>query len=184
MQAELHALQRSLAATFIHVTHDQEEAMSIADTIVLLNRGRVEDIGPPERVYRRPASLFAATFMGDTNLLEGTITSVANGTAVIETPLGNVLAEGGGTVGTKVRLSIRPECIRVGNSNADSGVSFGRARLHDFVFQGTHLRCQASIANDRELVLRLAADNMVTPETTVDLWVQSRDVVLINREGT
>jgi ABC-type Fe3+/spermidine/putrescine transport system ATPase subunit len=102
----------------------------------------------------------------------------------IETPLGNVLADGGGTVGTKVRLSIRPECIRVGNSNADSGVSFGRARLHDFVFQGTHLRCQASIANDRELVLRLAADNMVTPETTVDLWVQSRDVVLINREGT
>jgi len=182
MQAELHALQRSLAATFIHVTHDQEEAMSIADTIVLLNRGRVEDIGPPERVYRRPASLFAATFMGDTNLLEGRITSVANGTAVIETPVGNVLADGGGTVGTKVRLSIRPECIRVGNSNADSGVSFGRARLHDFVFQGTHLRCQASIANDRELVLRLAADNMVTPETTVDLWVQSKDVVLINRE--
>ena len=182
MQAELHALQRSLAATFIHVTHDQEEAMSIADTIVLLNRGRVEDIGPPERVYRRPASLFAATFMGDTNLLEGTIISVANGTAAIGTPLGNVLADGGGTVGAKVCLSIRPECIRVGNSNTNSSASLGRARLHDFVFQGTHLRCQASIANDRELVLRLAADNMVQPETTVDLWVQSRDVVLINRE--
>ena len=57
-------------------------------------------------------------------------------------------------------------------------------RLHDFVFQGTHLRCQASVnSGSRELVLRLAADNTVKPETTVDLWVQSRDVILINREG-
>jgi ABC-type Fe3+/spermidine/putrescine transport system ATPase subunit len=120
--------------------------------------------------------------MGDTNLLWAQHL-VANGTAAIGTPIGNVLADGGGTVGAKVCLSIRPECIRVGNSNTNSSASLGRARLHDFVFQGTHLRCQASIANDRELVLRLAADNTVQPESTVDLWVQSRDVVLINREG-
>ena len=183
MQAELHALQRSLAATFIHVTHDQEEAMSIADTIVLLNRGRVEDIGPPERVYRRPASLFAATFMGDTESLRGRRSPRWR---MARRPSKRLSAtcwrDGSGTVGAKVRLSVRPECIRLGNTNTGSGVSLGRARLHDFVFQGTHRRCQASIADGRELVLRLAADNMVTPETTVDLWVQSRDVVLINRE--
>ena len=71
MQNELHSLQRQLNATFIHVTHDQEEAMSLADTIVLLNHGRIEDAGDPERIYREPASLWSRQpFMGDTNIHE------------------------------------------------------------------------------------------------------------------
>ena len=61
MQDELRHLQRTLGATFIHVTHDQEEAMSIGDTILLLNKGGIEDMGPPERIYKQPTSLFAAT---------------------------------------------------------------------------------------------------------------------------
>ncbi|MFN2332698.1 MAG: ABC transporter ATP-binding protein [Halomonas sp.] len=67
MQDELKAIQREVGTTFVHVTHDQEEAMAIADRIVVMNAGRIEDQGPPDRVYRRPCSLFAANFMGEVN---------------------------------------------------------------------------------------------------------------------
>src|SRR5262245_38814291 len=73
MQEELVRIQKRLGTTFIHVTHDQEEAMSIADRVVVMNRGRIEDMGPPARVYLRPASLFTATFMGESNILEGEV---------------------------------------------------------------------------------------------------------------
>ncbi len=67
MQDELKAIQRRVGTTFVHVTHDQEEAMAIADRIVVMNAGRIEDQGPPARIYRAPATLFAADFMGEMN---------------------------------------------------------------------------------------------------------------------
>ena len=68
MQEELVQLQRRIETTFVHVTHDQEEAMNIGDVVVVINEGRIEDVGPPERVYLKPASLFTARFMGDSNI--------------------------------------------------------------------------------------------------------------------
>jgi len=67
MQDELKAIQRRVGTTFVHVTHDQEEAMAIADRIVVMNGGRIEDQGPPRDVYLRPKTLFSAGFMGDVN---------------------------------------------------------------------------------------------------------------------
>ncbi|MBE9552237.1 MAG: ABC transporter ATP-binding protein, partial [Proteobacteria bacterium] len=71
MQEELKAIQRKVGTTFVHVTHDQEEAMAIADRIVVMNNGFIEDMGEPERIYLRPASRFTANFMGENNLIEG-----------------------------------------------------------------------------------------------------------------
>ena len=70
MQDELKAIQRRVGAAFVHVTHDQEEAMALADHCVVMNRGRIEDEGPPERVYAKPATRFSATFMGESTVLE------------------------------------------------------------------------------------------------------------------
>jgi spermidine/putrescine transport system ATP-binding protein len=70
MQDELKAIQRRVGTAFVHVTHDQEEAMALADHCVVMNHGRIEDEGPPERVYARPATLFSATFMGESTVLE------------------------------------------------------------------------------------------------------------------
>ena len=77
MQEELVRIQKSVGTTFVHVTHDQEEAMSIADRIVVMNKGRIEDMGPPSRIYLRPATLFAATFMGESNILAGEVVEAA-----------------------------------------------------------------------------------------------------------
>jgi spermidine/putrescine transport system ATP-binding protein len=185
MQDELHQLQRTLGATFIHVTHDQEEAMSIADTILLLNRGRVEDLGPPERIYRRPASLFAATFMGDANLVQGRISGAANGGVSVETFFGKIPAAGAGEVGRRVHLSIRPENIRTGNPPNGHGVSLGIAKLSEFVFQGTHKRCKAVIGDgaDGRLLLRLPPESELGPGSSAMLWVYAADVTLINGEN-
>ena len=71
LQTELALIQRHVGTTFVFVTHDQEEAMALADRIVILNEGRIEQIGTPEEIYRQPASLFAADFIGESNILRG-----------------------------------------------------------------------------------------------------------------
>ena len=83
MQDELKSIQRQVGTTFVHVTHDQEEAMAIADRIVVINAGRIEDEGPPARIYRQPATLFAADFMGEMNHIPARITGGG-----AETPFG------------------------------------------------------------------------------------------------
>ena len=75
MQDELKAIQRRVGTAFVHVTHDQEEAMALADHCVVMNEGRIEDEGPPERVYARPATRFSATFMGESTMLPAEVTA-------------------------------------------------------------------------------------------------------------
>ncbi|MEL6599398.1 MAG: TOBE domain-containing protein [Pseudomonadota bacterium] len=135
MQDELKAIQRRVGTTFIHVTHDQEEAMAIADRIVVMNAGRIEDQGSPARVYARPATLFTADFMGEINQIPGQATG--NG---VETPFGSLPhpAQQSGTV----TVCIRPEAISTG----DGPVWIGPARVTDAAFFGTH--CRAHLVPD------------------------------------
>ena len=88
MQEELKALQKRVGTTFIHVTHDQEEAMALADLVVVMNKGRIEDQGAPERVYLKPATVFTAGFMGASNFIEGIVRKSSPGGLDIETSLG------------------------------------------------------------------------------------------------
>src|SRR6202008_1566228 len=84
MQDELKAIQKRVGTAFVHVTHDQEEAMALADHIVVMNGGRIEDQGAAERVYGKPATRFAATFMGESTIVRGRV----EGSGQVRTPLG------------------------------------------------------------------------------------------------
>lgn len=181
MQEELRRLQRKLGATFVHVTHDQEEAMSLADKIVLLNNGRIEDVGPPERVYFRPSSVFAASFMGETNLLPGKVVTVTPGAVTVETSIGRVTAPGHARVGSDVHISVRPENIHVGSATPMGSMSLGKGKLCDIVFQGAHRRCRAELGlnGTQPLLLRLPPEVAFSADEPVDLWIDSRDLVLI-----
>jgi spermidine/putrescine transport system ATP-binding protein len=148
MQDELKAIQRRVGTTFVHVTHDQEEAMAIADRIVVLNRGRIEDAGPPDRVYRRPASLFAAGFMGEMNR----IPARPGPDGRVDTALGPVevpVRVGAG----RLVLCLRPESLRT----APAGWDLGPARVRDAAFLGTHWRAHVvpETAPDLPLVAHL-----------------------------
>lgn len=182
MQNELHSLQRQLHATFIHVTHDQEEAMSLADTIVLLNHGRIEDMGEPERIYRQPASLFAATFMGDTNIIRGRVASAAKGKVSVDTPVGQITCRGEAQAGEKVCLSIRPESIRCGKPSGRDRIELGAGVLSDFVFQGTFRRCVTTVGDNGsvELQLRLPPDTAVAGDTQTPIWTRAADIVVLH----
>ena len=116
MQLELKRIQREVGITFIFVTHDQEEAMTISDRIAVMNQGRIEQLGPPEAVYDRPATAFVAEFLGASNLLEGTYGGAQDG-------WGLVSLAGGETVripvdaqrrrGERLRVGVRPEKIDI-----------------------------------------------------------------------
>jgi spermidine/putrescine transport system ATP-binding protein len=95
MQALLRSLQRELGITFIYVTHSQSEAFSMADRVVVMSRGKVEQIGAPKDIYRQPANRFVAEFIGNVNILRGRVESVANGVATLMTPLGRMTASTG-----------------------------------------------------------------------------------------
>ncbi|MFX0544279.1 ABC transporter ATP-binding protein [Roseovarius sp. S1116L3] len=131
MQDELKQIQRKVGTTFVHVTHDQEEAMAIADRIVVMNGGRIEDCGPPDRIYRRPGSLFAAGFMGEMNRIPGTRKGDRIETAVGALPAPDEAPQG------KLTLCLRPEQL-----GTDKGAwDMGKARIIDAAFFGTHFRC-------------------------------------------
>ena len=111
MQDELKAIQKRVGTAFVHVTHDQEEAMALADHVVVMNAGRIEDEGTPERVYARPATRFSATFMGESTILAATTSP--DGT--VTSALGPHLLPVSPGVET-MQLAIRPEHVQLGGN--------------------------------------------------------------------
>ncbi len=111
MQVFLKQIQRRIKTTFIFVTHDQDEAITMADRIVVMNHGQIEQVGTPREIYFRPRTTFVAGFFGDNNLIPGTIA----GDATIETPLGAWPVANGQALarGRKVLVALRPESLRL-----------------------------------------------------------------------
>ena len=116
MQVELKRLQRELGITFVFVTHDQEEALSMSDRVVVLKDGAIQQLGTPREIYERPANLFTARFVGETNLFPGYLTSVEDtGITLDILGLSRTLQKPGFTLrkGEQVNVLLRPEDIRV-----------------------------------------------------------------------
>ena len=178
MQEELVRLQRQLNATFVHVTHDQEEAMSIADRVVVMKDGRIEDVGPPARIYLKPASLFAARFMGENNVLEGQVVGSANGQTAVDTILGRLLADQPAEPGEKVHVALRPEQLRF---SAELGAqALGDAEVTEFSFQGTHFRVHCRLAG-QELIARIPAEEPPLAGDRLPLYARAGDLVLLRQ---
>ncbi|MEM9550453.1 MAG: TOBE domain-containing protein [Pseudomonadota bacterium] len=163
MQDELKAIQRQVGTTFVHVTHDQEEAMAIADRIVVMNAGRIEDHGPPTRIYRQPATLFAADFMGEMNHIPARLTGSG-----AETPFGPLAHAQGGS-GPAVAC-LRPEAIHLGAGT----FNLGQVRVRDAAFFGTHVRAHLvpEAAADLLIVAHLPADSLPAPGEMLTLCTE------------
>lgn len=123
MQLELKSLQERVGITFIFVTHDQEEALTMSDRIAVMHAGKVLQVGTPTEIYERPACRFVADFIGETNFIDGTVRDTADGFAVVETSRGERVS--GATPyhiapGTPVSLSVRPEKTRLSPAPEDA----------------------------------------------------------------
>ncbi|MBZ9847578.1 ABC transporter ATP-binding protein [Mesorhizobium sp. CA14] len=179
MQDELKAIQKRVGTAFIHVTHDQEEAMALADHCVVMNDGRIEDEGPPERVYARPATRFSATFMGESTILAGAVTEAKNGIVTAMTAVGPISLPGASPAGATVALAIRPEHLALGEAKSD--VTLGMAKVGDVVFQGSFKRVLATSALDPALqfIAKAPASAAIQAGDTIPVSCQAQDIILL-----
>ncbi|TPL51162.1 ABC transporter ATP-binding protein [Mesorhizobium sp. B2-4-6] len=179
MQDELKAIQKRVGTAFIHVTHDQEEAMALADHCVVMNDGRIEDEGPPERVYTRPATRFSATFMGESTILAGTVTEATNGIVRASTAVGPISLPGASSAGATVALAIRPEHLVLGEVKSD--VALGTAKVGDVVFQGSFKRVLATSMLDPALqfIAKAPASATVQAGDTIRVSCNAQDIILL-----
>jgi len=123
LQLELKRIQREVGITFVYVTHDQEEALTMSDRIAVMSDGRVEQVAAPEEVYERPATTFVAGFIGVSNLMPGTVTAAANGRASVRLDSGvEIEADGNGlTDGERCHAVVRPEKLRISRPDDPGG---------------------------------------------------------------
>ena len=159
MQEELKAIQRRVGTTFVHVTHDQEEAMAIADRIVVMNAGRIEDFAPPREVYLHPKTLFTAGFMGEVNRIP-----VIDGQA----PFGPVPVADG-------TLCIRPEAI-----SASGTLRIGPCTVKDAAFFGTHVRVHVAPLTAPDLALVVHLPQAAVPKVGAVLDLGAETHVVLN----
>ncbi|GHD22008.1 ABC transporter ATP-binding protein [Tianweitania populi] len=155
MQLEIRRLHKEYGTTIIYVTHDQEEALVMSDRICVMNHARVEQIGAPSQIYGNPETLFAATFIGHSNVLSGEKVSSDGDVATIRTPFGTFSGKhtARDRSATDVSLIIRPEQMRLGSAPGDAfdGVT---GRLTDLIYVGAETRLLLTLGSDTSLTLR------------------------------
>lgn len=145
MQIELKRLQLETGITFIFVTHDQEEALTMSDRIAVMSAGRIQQVGTAKDIYIHPKNRFVASFIGETNFLTG---EAQDGAVVLAT--GERVAVPGLVAGGRQTVSVRPEQLRLGAP--DEGL---KARVKALVYFGTDTHCHLALADGTEIVARL-----------------------------
>ncbi len=155
MLTELDAIHDEVGITFLYVTHDQEEAMSLSDRIAVMNRGRVEQVGAPADIYETPRSRFVAAFIGDANFFEGTLAHGERNACVLDVAgLGPVrcLNDKELPLGRRACLSVRPEKIRVSRERPDPALWHNAfpGRVRDVIYLGFQTRYHV-VVGDRLL---------------------------------
>jgi spermidine/putrescine transport system ATP-binding protein len=142
MQLELKALQQQLGITFVYVTHDQEEALTMSDRIAVMSKGKVQQIGLPVEIYERPANRFVADFIGESNFFEGKIKSLAKDEAKVFIPKLNAELVGlpvssGLVKGEEVVVSIRPEKVRITEKKSALNQNCFKGKITNSVYIGS-----------------------------------------------
>jgi putative spermidine/putrescine transport system ATP-binding protein len=154
MQIETRQILRRIGATAIFVTHDQEEALVLSDRVVVMNHGRVEQIGDPKTVYARPASAFVLGFVGQALRLQGTVNGVSGGKMAVRTEVGLMRALGGFREGQKVMVAARPESVELGAAGEDHNGAVLKVR--ELVFLGSKTQVLFESAGEDVLMAELA----------------------------
>jgi spermidine/putrescine transport system ATP-binding protein len=182
MRAELRAIQKRVGITFIYITHDQGEALTMSDRIAVMNRGQVEQVGDGRTVYDSPATPFVASFVGENNGLAGAVGSVRDGVATVETTLGVFAGRAGpGLVaGAPATLFIRPEALKLAAPGATPDLT---AEVGGAAFEGsfTHVALRAS--NGQPLTMTLGRGDEIgslEPGGRIGIKFASADALVLS----
>lgn len=186
MRLEIRRICKEFKLTTIYVTHDQKEALSIADRMAVLDEGNLLQVGTPAEVYKRPRSKFVADFIGETNFMEGEVVRTGAGTVLVKTPVGELSGVAGDTEarfsdGEAVLVSVRPECIKLDSYPVEENgfpgrigesVYFGELAQYEF-FTGEDFHLKVFELNPRYLN-RVGQDGL-------HAYVDPDDVVVLKR---
>jgi spermidine/putrescine transport system ATP-binding protein len=166
MQIELKRIQRDVGITFVFVTHDQEEAITMSDRLAVMRAGRLEQVGTPERIYDQPETAFVARFIGHANLLPVTVERANGASAVVALPGGRraeIATHGRDfAAGAPALLMVRPERLEVCGSQPPASESCMPVTCTGIVFQGAVERCALATAAGDELVAHIESSRPVS----------------------
>ena len=162
MHDELRRIHREIGSTFILVTHDQGEAITLSDRIAVMQNGRIVQLGPPNDIYYRPQSRFVASFIGHANFIPGEVAAVRDGRAVLS--VGGLEMKGVSaaslSAGAKATGVLRYEHVRLLPASSSQGLS---ATIEDVSFQGSTYRVVVKLPNGTEIISELTADSADSP---------------------
>lgn len=189
MRTEIRRICKESGLTAIYVTHDQKEALSVADRLAVLNGGVVEQCGPPREVYQRPVSMFAASFIGETNFISGVLERTGGLSGKITTDIGVFASDAvapGLKSGERVTVSLRPETLKLGDAPSDAPNRLQGA-VHDSIYLGEVAQHQVRVGGDTGLNFKVFDLNpRIIARDAVEqaaVWVDPLDVVVLPAEG-
>jgi spermidine/putrescine transport system ATP-binding protein len=155
MQIELTRIQEQVGITFIYVTHDQGEALSMSDRIAVMSNGVIEQLDTPSEIYDRPLTAFVADFIGEMNFLDGDVTATSDGEYDLDTGTG-VLVRGRGdpTTGRPARVGIRPARLRIVRGRVDQAVNTARGVVASKMYLGDEVQVLATLDGGTRMLIR------------------------------
>jgi len=191
MQLELKALQQQLGITFIYVTHDQEEAMTMSDRIAVMSRGRVQQMGTPVEIYERPANRFVADFIGESNFLDGTLKSLSAKEACVYIPEWNAEVFGlpvsqGLVNGEDVTISIRPEKVHIAEVGMNQNTFDGEVVNTVYIGTDTHVYIDVHGKRlkvfEQNRISRLDPGSFYTVGQNVKLIMMPENILILKKD--
>jgi len=157
LQVELKRIQQDVGITFVYVTHDQEEALTMSDRIAVMNHGVIEQLGEPEEIYERPRTTFVAGFIGVSNLMPGEVVSTGTGTAELRLDAGVTVRAGaaGVSVGERAHAVVRPEKLQLRRANgaAPDGRASVDGQVESSLYMGTATQVIVRLTDDTRMTV-------------------------------
>jgi putative spermidine/putrescine transport system ATP-binding protein len=176
MQIELKELHRQLGVTFVYVTHDQGEALTMSDRVAVFNDGKIQQLAPVTQMYEAPANRFVAGFIGDSTVLKGTVRAADAERCGFVLPDGRVVTGlniNGAKVGDAVEACIRPERIVLHRQPGAERANLLQATLSGVIYYGDHLRLLCRIGDSQgDATVKLPLSSGVPPQAGDAVWLE------------
>jgi spermidine/putrescine transport system ATP-binding protein len=175
MQLELKKLQKKLGLTFIYVTHDQDEALTMSDRIIIIEKGKIQQDDTPQNIYKNPNTKFTADFIGESNLIKGTVSKINNNTVIINTEDNikfTIDKNENDKLNEKINIMIRPENIKISRNQLKDAV---KGIITDMVYDGSFTKFYVKIFDKLTLKVMVYGDS--------DYKLNEDVYVKINDEG-
>jgi putative spermidine/putrescine transport system ATP-binding protein len=171
LRHEIRSIQRQLGITTVYVTHDQEEALSLSDRVVVMSEGRMEQVGTPFEIYNFPSTAFVASFVGTLNVLPGVVTDATNGQLTIAGQPVRIARSFEGNIGREVSVALRPEMVKLGSNAGENRLT---GKVSDVSFLGSIVRIRVALGDSGPTVV---LDEFNEPTLTLP---QLQDTVTIS----